>query len=255
MAHRLQRQAHRNFHLSVNIGIIKDEHSLIGMKISICNNLFYHFIVAGMLVLSGPVGLMAQNTDLPDELIESDEPAKRKKSPPKKDRATRADVRQKKASASQNKAKKTKVKKMPLPKEIDKWHVDVSTFYVVKESEFHKSGYARLNGEWVPVFVFRRFKMMAKQYEHYLVIKGRPSKLPKVKGMAINPFGFEVRNEGFEFALPTFASVDRNQKAADEQEFLKMAEAKVLEFGFESVKWIEDTSRKTEDIVNTWTTN
>jgi hypothetical protein len=64
-----------------------------------------------------------------------------------------------------------------------------------------------------------------------------------------------VRNDGFEYALPTFASVDRNQKKIDELEFLKLCEFKLKEFGFVVVKWIEDNSKKTENIVNTWVTN
>ncbi len=198
---------------------------------------------------------IAEEEDLPDELVEQPKKARKTKAKSKKETATRAEVRKKKEKAAANGRNKKKNKKMPLPKEIDKWHTDVGTFYVVKEDEFHKHGYARLNGEWYPIFIMRRFKMMSKQYEHYLVIKGRPSKIPKVKGMAIIPFGFEVRNDGFEYALPTFASVDRAQKRQDETEFTKMAEIKVLEFGFELVKWIEDNSRKTENIVNTWSTN
>jgi hypothetical protein len=195
------------------------------------------------------------SNDLPDELVEpSQETRKRKAAASDKKKVSRAEAREKKAAAAKN-GRKKKGKKMPVPKEIDKWHTNVTTFYVIKEDEFHKSGYVRLNGEWVPVFVFRRFKMMSKQYEHFLVVKGRPSKIPKVKGMALIPFGFEVRNEGFEYALPTFASVDRGQKKNDENEFLNLAEAKLKEFGFEVVKWIDDTSKKTENIVNTWSTN
>ncbi len=212
-------------------------------------------LALAMLIPSGVVAQDLSDENLPDELVEKPEKNRKRKVKPAPEKSVRAETREKKEKAKAKNRAKKKNKKMPLPKEPDKWHFDVQTFYVAKEDEFFKNGYARLNGDWYPVFILRRFKMMSKQYEHYLVIKGRPSKIPKVKGMALVPFGFEVRNEGFEYALPTFASVDRGQKKQDEITFTRMAELKVQEFGFELVKWMEDNSRKTENIVNTWTTN
>ena len=141
------------------------------------------------------------------------------------------------------------------PSEPDQWHNEVSLYNNQKKNDYFYYGYAQAGEEWFPVYIHRYFVMIKKQYEHTLVIKGRPENIPKVKGIRMSPYGLEIKNYGFEFDLPTFPSVDRQQKSLDEYEFRRIAEEKLLEFGFTKTIWLEDKTQKVKDMADTWRAN
>lgn len=141
------------------------------------------------------------------------------------------------------------------PIEPDQWHTEVSLYNNQKKGDYFYYGYAQAGEEWFPVYIHRYFVMIKKQYEHTLVIKGRPENIPKVKGIRMSPYGLEIKNYGFEFELPTFPSVDRTQKSLDEYEFRRISEEKMMEFGFTKVVWLEDKSQKVKDMAETWRAN
>lgn len=147
-------------------------------------------------------------------------------------------------------------KGVSAPDTVSDWHADAIKFYNVKPVDFLQFGYVKvdLKGEekWVPFFVWRHFKPVRRQYEHVLVIEGRPTKLPQTKGITLNQFGLEVINEGFEYNLPTFPSVDRKQKSLDEVEFVKLAEQRILDFGFISVKWVDRIEDESREMAEEW---
>lgn len=147
-------------------------------------------------------------------------------------------------------------KGVSAPDTVSDWHVDAAKFYNAKAIDFLQFGYVKADIEsenkWVPFFVWRHFVPARRQYEHILVIKGRPTKLPQTKGISLNQFGLEVVDEGFEYNLPTFPSVDRKQKTLDEVEFVKLAEQRLLDFGFLDVKWIERIEDESREMAEEW---
>lgn len=132
------------------------------------------------------------------------------------------------------------------------WHLDVARYEGIKENEFHRYGYAKNGNQWYPVLFVRRFKMMNNQYMHRLIINGRPNKLPRIKGIETHRYGIVVTNEGFEYQMPTVASVSRQQKRYDEEQSLKLAESRLSSFGFEQITWVPDRKKETKDLAETW---
>jgi hypothetical protein len=132
------------------------------------------------------------------------------------------------------------------------WHENLARYMGVTDEEFYRFGYVRKGVQWYPIFFLRRFKMMQNQYEHTLVIHGKPAKLPKVKGLNIGPYGLEVMNEGFEFQMPTVASVSRSQKQYDDVRSIEVATVRMQTFGFDQVVWLKDKKRETKDLSDTW---
>lgn len=133
------------------------------------------------------------------------------------------------------------------------WHADLYRYMGVVDEEFYKFGYARKGAQWYPITFIRRFKMMKNQYEHTLIIRGKPEKIPRLKGITIGPYGVEVTNEGFEYQMPTVASVSRQQKSYDEEQSISLVENRLISFGFEEIKWVSDRKRDTKDLADTWT--
>lgn len=132
------------------------------------------------------------------------------------------------------------------------WHENLARYMGVNDEEFYRFGYVRKGVQWYPIFFLRRFKMMQNEYEHTLIIHGKPAKLPKVKGLAIGPYGLEVTNEGFEFQMPTIASVSRSQKQYDDTRAIEVATMRMQTFGFDQVIWLKDKKRETKDLSDTW---
>lgn len=132
------------------------------------------------------------------------------------------------------------------------WHLDVARYEGVKPEEFYRYGYALRGNQWYPTFFLRRFNMMRNQYEHFLIINGRPEKLPRVKGISSHRYGIVVTNEGFEFQMPTVASVSRQQKTYDEEQALSLAKGRLMSFGFQQVTWVPDRKKETKDLAETW---
>ena len=134
----------------------------------------------------------------------------------------------------------------------DVWHENIARFMGATDEEFYRFGYARKGVQWYPIFFLRRFEMIQNQYVHTLTIKGRPEKVPRVKGISMGLYGIEVTNEGFEFQMPTVASVSRSQKKFDDIQALDVATNRLQTFGFEEVRWLKDKKKETRDIANTW---
>jgi hypothetical protein len=132
------------------------------------------------------------------------------------------------------------------------WHLDVARYEGVRQQEFYRYGYALRGNQWYPVFFLRRFNMMRNQYEHFLVINGRPEKIPRVKGIQSHRHGIVVTNEGFEFQMPTVASVSRQQKTYDEEQALSLAKGRLMTFGFQQVTWVLDRKEETKDLAESW---
>lgn len=151
-------------------------------------------------------------------------------------------------------------KKAPKPKakvnfnvEVeDVWHENIARYMGVTDEEFYRFGYARKGLQWYPILFLRRFEMIPNQYNHTLIIRGRPEKIPKVKGITLGLYGMEVVNEGFEFQMPTVASVSRSQKKYDDIQALDVATNRIQTFGFDQVVWLRDKKRVTKDIADTW---
>jgi hypothetical protein len=155
-----------------------------------------------------------------------------------------------KKSAPQEEGLKPKIDFNVMSESI--WHENLARYMGVTDEEFYRFGYVRKGVQWYPIFFLRRFKMMQNQYEHTLVIHGKPAKLPKVKGLDIGPYGLEVRNEGFEFQMPTVASVSRSQKQYDDARAIEVATIRMQSFGFDQVVWLKDKKRETKDLSDTW---
>lgn len=132
------------------------------------------------------------------------------------------------------------------------WHENIARYMGVNDEEFYRFGYVKKGMQWYPIFFLRRFKMMQNEYEHTLIIHGKPAKLPKVKGLNIGPYGLEVTNEGFEFQMPTTASVSRTQKKYDDTRAIEVATMRMQSFGFDQVVWLKDKKRETKDLSDTW---
>lgn len=132
------------------------------------------------------------------------------------------------------------------------WHENLQRYMGVTDEEFYRNGYARKGVQWYPIFFLRRFKMMQNQYEHTLVVYGRPEKMPRVKGINLGLYGVEVTNEGFDFQMPTVSSVSRSQKKYDDIQALDFATSRLQSFGFEEVLWLKDKKKETKDLADTW---
>lgn len=132
------------------------------------------------------------------------------------------------------------------------WHENIARYMGITDEEFYRFGYVRKGLQWYPVLFLRRFEMIPNQYNHTLVIRGRPDKIPKVKGITLGLYGIEVVNEGFEFQMPTVASVSRSQKKYDDIQALDVASNRLQTFGFDQVVWLRDKKRVTKDIADTW---
>ena len=132
------------------------------------------------------------------------------------------------------------------------WHQNLERYMGVRDDDFYRSGYALKDGQWFPVFFLRRFRMMRNQYEHLLVISGRPDRLPRIKGISEGPYGIEISNEGFDYQMPTVASVSRVQKGFDNDQALQLAGARLESFGFEEYIWLRDRKKDTSDLADSW---
>ncbi|TNE69171.1 hypothetical protein EP331_14615 [bacterium] len=132
------------------------------------------------------------------------------------------------------------------------WHENLARYMGVNDDEFYRFGYARKGIQWYPVFFLRRFKMMQNQYEHTLIVYGKPQKMPRVKGITLGLYGVEVTNEGFEYQMPTVASVSRSQKQYDDVQSLDLASNRLQTFGFEQVLWLKDKKKETRDLADSW---
>lgn len=141
---------------------------------------------------------------------------------------------------------------MIFPENEVPWHDDVRRHLGVNQDEFHRVGFARLNDKWIPVFFLRRFQMMSNNYNHILVIMGRPESIPVTKGMEVGPLGTEVVNEGFEVFMPTIASVSRRQKAVDEKDALDLVTFQLEQYGFRDIIWFADRSRVPGNVASGW---
>lgn len=216
-------------------------------------------ILISILVLS-PVAFSQDTTGsapvIPPELLEDPAPAKEEVKPKKQKKSRKKD---KKSDINKDKGGKKKkgffgriFSRNKAPRVPEQWHKEVKEYYNLQEGEFFQYGYAMTQDEWYPIMIYRHFVRIKKQYQHTLIVKGRPNTLPRVKGISLNAYGMEVKDEGFQFILPTFASVDRRQKELDEEEFIKLAESKLKEFGFDKIFWLKDKSEEVKDIADTW---
>lgn len=132
------------------------------------------------------------------------------------------------------------------------WHENLARYMGVNDNEFYRFGYARKGIQWYPIFFLRRFNMMKNQYEHTLIIYGKPEKMPRVKGITLGLYGVEVTNEGFEYQMPTVASVSRSQKQYDDIQSLDLATNRLQTFGFDQALWLKDKKKETRDLADTW---
>jgi hypothetical protein len=147
-------------------------------------------------------------------------------------------------------------KRNKAPSEVSSWHENVKNYVAAKDNEYYRYGYAQLDsGEWIPVFFLRRFKMMQRQYQHKLIVKGQPAREPNIKGVRMSNYGMEVENQGFDVEMPKFASVSRDQKKIDEQEAIQLASIQLDLYGFEEIVWLTDKRKDLRDLSDTWQTN
>lgn len=138
------------------------------------------------------------------------------------------------------------------PKDPLEWHENVQNYLSVTEEEYYRNGYTRINDKWLPVFMLRRFNMMDKQYNHTLVVKGKPQRMPSIKGIETIPYGLQVQNLGFDVQMPKFPSVSREQKQLDEIEATQLCSIQLGLYGFEETIWLPDKRKEIRDLAETW---
>ena len=151
------------------------------------------------------------------------------------------------------------------PREKSKLHELARFHYQAEKHEYYRFGYAKINEQWTSVFLLRRFKMIDRQYQHFLVIQGKPSKESLPKGMDIINLNkvsvdvddqkvtvLQIRNIGFEFEMPRIPSTSREQKEFDENEALQLAGMQIAIIGFEDHIWLPDNRRDLSGIADTW---
>jgi len=151
------------------------------------------------------------------------------------------------------------------PETKSDWHELARFNYNAEKHEYYRFGYAQTDRQWVSVFFLRRFKMAERQYNHYLVIQGKPSKETLPSGMKIveltkrtinaedkTATALEIKNEGIGFEMPRVPSVSREEKKFDEQQALQLAGFQLSNMGFEDYYWLPDKRENIGEIAEEW---
>lgn len=146
--------------------------------------------------------------------------------------------------------------RMIIPEGEVPWHQTViDELRIEEDEEFYRAGFLKRGDQWIPIFFLRRFEMMHNVYQHYLVIKGEPGRIHLSSGINVEDFGTIISNEGYDFFMPTVASVSRDEKEMDELEALDIATMQLESYGFQYIYWFDIEEERRGTVAEEWQVN